>query len=181
MPAPSLDIAALVARHRDDLLVFLARRTADPEVALDLWSETFAQATLSAGRYRGTTDAEAGAWLFQIARHQLSHYYRRGQAERRAMQRLGIERPPVTPELEADVVRRAGLSELRGELREAVAALSDDVREALTLRVIDELPYSDVADRLSISEPAARARMSRGLKTLADLLDPRGVQEALQP
>jgi RNA polymerase sigma-70 factor (ECF subfamily) len=180
MPAPALDIGALCARHRDDLLVFLARRTADPEVALDLWSETFAQAVVSARRFRGSTDAEAGAWLFQIARHQLSRYYRRGQAERRAMERLGIERPPMTPELEADVVRRAGLDELRGELRQAIASLSDDVRDAITLRVVEELPYVAVAERLAISEPAARARVSRGLKHLADTLDPQGAQEALQ-
>lgn len=180
MPVPPIDIASLYARHRDDLLVFLVRRTADPEIALDLWSETFAQAVVSRGRYRGTTDAEAGAWLFSIARHQLSHYYRRGQAERRAMQRLGIERPSLTPEVEAAVIRRAGLDELRGELRDAVGALSSDVREALMLRVVDELPYVDIARRLSISEQAARTRVSRGLKTLAGTLDPRGLQEALQ-
>ncbi|MDQ8043502.1 MAG: RNA polymerase sigma factor [Solirubrobacteraceae bacterium] len=180
MPAHQLDITALYERHRDDLLVFLARRTADPEVALDLWSETFAQAILSKRRYRGRTDAEADAWLYGIAKHQLLHWYRRGSAERRAMERLGIERPVLTPEVEESVVRRAGLDAIRGDLADAIGALSHDVREAITLRVVDELPYADVARRLSISEQAARTRVSRGLKALADTLDPRSLEEALQ-
>ena len=44
-------------------------------------------------------------------------------------------------------------------------------REALPLRVVDELPYTDVADSLGISQQAARARVARGLKTLAAALD----------
>ena len=137
MTDQGLDIAALYARHRDELLVFLVRRTADAEVALDLWGETFAQALASRGRYRGSTDEEAAAWLFRIARRQLSRYYRRGSAERRAMTRFGIERP--------ELVRRAGLEDARRSLAVAVAALSAETRDAVTLRVLDELPYPDVA------------------------------------
>jgi RNA polymerase sigma-70 factor (ECF subfamily) len=39
------------------------------------------------------------------------------------------------------------------------------------LRVVDELPYPDVAARLGISEQAARARVSRALRALAGALD----------
>ena len=45
-----LDVEALYARHRDGLLSFFVRRTADVDAALDLWAETFAQAM--AGRHR---------------------------------------------------------------------------------------------------------------------------------
>jgi RNA polymerase sigma factor (sigma-70 family) len=180
MPPPALDIPRLYQRHRDDLLVFLVRRTADAEIALDLWAECFAQAVLSKRTYRGATDAEAGAWLFGIARHQLSRYYRRGKTERRAMQRLGMQRPELTPETEAAIIRRAGLAEVRQELARAVAALSGEVRSAITLRVVDELPYPEVATRLRISEQAARARVSRGLRTLSESLDHVTLTEALQ-
>lgn len=180
MKADALDISRLYAAHCDALMVFLARRTADAEIALDLWSETFAQAVLSQSRFRGTTDEEAGAWLFGIARHQLARFYRRGKAEHRAMTKLGLERPVLDASAEAEIIHRAGLGELRRELGVAVATLSEDVRAAITLRVIDELPYPDVAARLDISEPAARARVSRGLRALADALDPRDISEALQ-
>jgi RNA polymerase sigma factor (sigma-70 family) len=176
----ALDIAALYARHCDELLVFLVRRTSDAEIALDLWSETFAQALTSQRRYRGCTDEEAAAWLFSIARRQLARYYRRGSAERRAMKRLHIERPPLNLEIEVELIRRAGLNDLRHALAEAVATLPVDAREAIGLRILDELPYPDVAARLAISEQAARMRVSRGLRALARVLDTHTVTEALE-
>ena len=167
-----MDVDALYASHRDGLLVFLVRRTADTEVALDLWAETFAQAVASHRRYRGTTEAEAAAWLYTIAKRQLALYYRRGKAEQRAMRRLGLERPAATPELIEEIEARAGLEDVRRELGEALASLSDNVRDAIRLRIVDELSYAEVARSLRISEQAARARVSRGLAALADLLEP---------
>jgi RNA polymerase sigma factor (sigma-70 family) len=172
------DINELYARDGDELLQFLVRRTGDTEVAADLWGETFAQALASRGRFRGTDREQARAWLYTIARRQLSRYYRRGKAERRAMQRLGIERPALNPVAEAELVRRAGLQEMREAIADGVALLSDDAREAIMLRVVDELPYSELASRLAISEPAARLRVSRGMRVLARVLDVKTVKEA---
>src|SRR4051794_30636823 len=135
-----LDIDTLYARHREELLVFLARRTADPQIALDLWAETFAQAVAGGHRVRGETDKEAAGWLYGIARRQLAVYYRRGRIEQRALARLQLEREPATPELLADVAERAGLSELRSELAHALAQLTPGMRAAVKLRIVDELP-----------------------------------------
>jgi RNA polymerase sigma-70 factor (ECF subfamily) len=49
--------------------------------------------------------------------------------------------------------------------------LAPDQREALRLRVVLELDYASVAERLGISQQAARARVSRGLRALASSLD----------
>jgi len=176
--ASPLDVGTLYERHRKELLLFFVRRTADTELALDLWAETFAQAVVGAKRFRGSTDAERAGWLYAIARRQLALYYRRGSAERKAMNKLGIERPPADDLVEAELVRQAGLSDLRRELAGALDTLSEDTRRALELRVVHELPFADVARRLAITEPTARARVSRGLRALGDLLDHDAVTEA---
>jgi RNA polymerase sigma-70 factor (ECF subfamily) len=180
MAANRLDIGTLFVRHRDDLLAFFVRRTSDPEVALDLWGETFAQALAGRARYRGSSEEEAGAWLFGIARRQLARYYRRGSAERRAMTRLGIERPMVGPDTEAEMLRRAGFDDVRQVVAAALAMLPKDAREAVTLRVVDELSYHDLADRLAITEQAARMRVSRGMQALGRLLDTQTITEAFE-
>jgi RNA polymerase sigma factor (sigma-70 family) len=180
MPDRGPDIKALHARHGDELLRFLVRRTGDIETATDLWGETFAQAVASRRRFRGTDDEQARAWLYTIARRQLSRYYRRGKAERRTMQRLEIERPAISPGAEAEIVRRAGLDEMRDAIAVGVAMLSDDAREAIQLRVVDELSYSDLASRLAISEQAARLRVSRGMRVLARVLDTQTLNEGRQ-
>ena len=38
------------------------------------------------------------------------------------------------------------------------------------MRVVDDLPYEEVARRLGVSEPTARARVSRGLRALQGAL-----------
>jgi RNA polymerase sigma factor (sigma-70 family) len=173
-----MDVDALYQRHRDALLVFLVRRTADTEVALDLWAETFAQAVAGRRRFRGGSEAEAAAWLYTIAKRQLALYYRKGKAEQKALNKLGLERPPADDDLIREIEQRAGLEDVRRELTTALAQLSDSVRDAVQLRIVLELPYPDVAAELRISEPAARARVSRGLAALADFLDPIAIREA---
>jgi RNA polymerase sigma factor (sigma-70 family) len=171
------DVKALYADHGDELLRFLVRRTGDSEIAADLWGETFAQALASRGRFRGK-DEQAVAWLYTIARRQLARYYRRGKAECRAMRRLGMERPAISAEIDAQIVQRAGLDEMRDAIAAGVALLSDDAREAITLRIVDELSYADLASQLAISEQAARLRVSRAMRTLARVLDVQTLKEA---
>ena len=179
MAWPRIELEALYGAHGEALLLFLTRRTADPQVALDLWAETFAHAAAGLTRYRGGGEAEAAAWLYGIARRRLALYYRRGEAERRALERLKLERPPADRELLAEIGRRAGLVAVRSELAAALAQLSPAVREAVQMRVVDELSYPDVARRLAITEQAARARVSRGLSALAGLLDRPTIENAV--
>ena len=91
---------------------------------------------------------------------------------RRALARLGLERPELAPGESARIEELAGLDEIRDGLAEHLAQLAPGQRLALELRVVHELSYADVADRLGITEQAARARVSRGLRALGSALDP---------
>jgi RNA polymerase sigma factor (sigma-70 family) len=177
MTRSALDLEALYHQHNRALLRWFARRTADAEVAMDLWAETFAQATLSAPRFRGATPADAAGWLYAIARHQLALYQRKGAAEDRALRKLGLERPPAGPDVLAQVERETSLPDLRRELDSALISLSDRQRDAVELRVVLGLTYTEVARRLDITETAARARVSRSLQALAESLDPEAIGE----
>ncbi len=154
-----------------ELLVFLLRRTFDVEVARDLTAETFAQAFEHRRRFRGQTDAEAAAWLYGIARHQLERYARSGVIQRKAVERLGIVVPDVSDDEHQRIVELAGLADLRKTVADAFSTLSPQQREALRLRVIDEHAYRDVAATLGVSEETARARVSRALRRIADVID----------
>jgi RNA polymerase sigma-70 factor (ECF subfamily) len=164
------EIARLYETHGRELLLFVTRRTCDAQVALDLLSETFAQAVLSRAKFRGDGDVSARAWLYAIARHQLAQYYRRGRVERSALKRLGLE-PIAAPDDELRRVEElAGVPELREPLAAALAAVSDEQRVALRLRVVEGQSYAEIATRLGVSEQTVRARVSRGLCALRDLL-----------
>jgi RNA polymerase sigma-70 factor, ECF subfamily len=161
----------------EEVLLFLVRRTFDVEVARELTAETFAQAFEHRHRFRGQSDAEAAGWLYGIARHQLGRYARKGVIHRKAVERLGIELPAMGEEDQQRVVELAGLAELRKSVADAFASLPSEQREALQLRVIDEHAYPDVAASLGVSEQTARARVSRALRRITDIIDVQTARE----
>jgi RNA polymerase sigma factor (sigma-70 family) len=156
----------------ESVLIFLTRRTWDGETALELTAETFALALGSWRRLSTLTPEQQRAWLFTVARRQLSRYLRRAKVERRAIRRLGMQIPQVEPQDLLLIEQRAGLPELRQTLERELSRLSAAQREALRLRVVEERSYEDVALRLGISEQTARARVSRGLRALSRALEP---------
>jgi RNA polymerase sigma factor (sigma-70 family) len=164
--------------YAERVLLFLVRRVLDVDTAFDLVSETFAKALEHRHQFRGRTAQEEQGWLFSIARSELSHFWRDGRVERSALARLGVPVPGLTdPEIER-IEQLAGIAALAAELADAMAALPEEQRRAVELRVIEECGYADVAVMLGVSEQTARARVSRGLRTLAQRLrDPHALLE----
>jgi RNA polymerase sigma-70 factor (ECF subfamily) len=161
---------AFYDRHVRAVLALCWRRTADAQVAADLCAETFAAALLSVGRFRPDAGAPR-AWLFGIAGHQVSRWRRRQRVDDRARRRLGLERIELDDASTAGIEALSDVVEYREAVRAAMATLSPALREAVSLRVADDLPYAEVARRLGCSEGAARVRVTRGLARRATALE----------
>lgn len=150
--------------------VFFIRRVFDPEVSIDLTSETFALALERRRQFRGRTAFEEQGWLFAIARSLLQAYWRRGRIERSAVVRLGIERPSLGTEDIEYLHRQAGLDALRRQLALALDAVRPDQAAAIRARVLEEREYADIAADFETTPDVIRARVSRGLRTMQRLL-----------
>lgn len=161
---------ALYERCSLELVGFFYRRTACAQTAADLMAETFAEAFASRARYRDT-GAPARAWLYTIARRQLSKMVRHGMVAARYRNRLGIATRPADDRSIERLEELLDLEPVRSAVDSALYSLPDGTADAVRLRVGHELPYQEVADRLGCSEQAARARVSRGLRQLADTLE----------
>jgi RNA polymerase sigma factor (sigma-70 family) len=160
------ELNALYDAHARDLLAYLARRSGDPQTALDLLSATFLAAFENRGCCRADDERGRVAWLYRIAANTFVDHVRRGASERRAINRLRSELRALTPSEVEFIEELAGSSEFEERVTAAFGQLSAQQREALWLHVVDELPYPEVSAALGLSEPAARARVSRGLRAL---------------
>ena len=152
----------LYRRHAARVHAYLSRRL--PGAASDLAAETFAQAWLSRRRFRDDHEGSALPWLLGIARNCLKESIRRDRVETRARERLGL--PPALAEDDGYDSVLTRLSPNVG-LGRALRQLPEHERRALELRVIDELPYREVARTLAIRPAAARLRVSRALRRLS--------------
>jgi RNA polymerase sigma-70 factor (ECF subfamily) len=160
------ELTGLYYAHARAVVGFFVRRTGDPQVALDLLGETFLVAFEQCHRCEATSESGRKAWLFRIAANKLVDHYRRGASERRAGERLRGELRAVSEDELATIARLTGPRGVQEQVRAAFDALSDEQRDAVRLRVLDEYPYPLLSRELGISQPAARARVSRGLRTL---------------
>ena len=154
--------SAFYRRNAEPVAAFFYRRIACPHTAADLTAETFAAALTSVKGFRPDRGT-ARSWLYGIAHNQLRQWARKGRVADTARRRLGIQTPVLMP---ADVERIETLVDfepLRVVITEALADLNPALRDALLLRVADELPYEEVARRLGCTVGAARVRVSRGL------------------
>ena len=164
-------VARLYERHADELLAFFARRTFDSQVAFDLVAETFATAYEQHASCRARTARSRRAWLYGIGRNLLQDFYRQGAVERRAMERLAVDPIEIADTSIDRVEELAELQSARALMASAVSSLSSQHRDALTLRVIEERPYPEIAAVLGISEQSARARVSRALRSLREVIE----------
>jgi RNA polymerase sigma-70 factor (ECF subfamily) len=172
------EIGRLYDRLAPRLVRFFMRRVLDAELAVELTAETFAELLAQRGKFRGSSQAELEGWLFKLARTQLTRYLRKGHAERRAIERYAIQMPILAPDEIERINASIDLATTREHIRAALEELPEAQREALRLRVVDQLPFKEVAEILGVSEETARTRVSRALRTLhkhlEDVINPKG-------
>ncbi|HEY4348545.1 MAG TPA: RNA polymerase sigma factor [Gaiellaceae bacterium] len=164
------------ARHDADAFALLAATylpmirgwayatTRDFAVSNDVAAESLARAWSSRRRYRGRDDEAARSWLFGIARNVMREGWRKERTERTVLSRLGVSTPEVDEF--AEVESRLAAQAESGSLSESLDLLTPDQRDALSMRVVDELPYDEVAERLDRTEVATRLLVSRALARL---------------
>jgi RNA polymerase sigma-70 factor (ECF subfamily) len=163
--------ADVYLEHHDHVLRYFARRTFDPETAFDLMAETFAELFAHIGEFRGETDEQGCAWMWTIARHRLWHWRERGLVERRCLERLGMPVATLGPAEYERIEELADLQRLAPVLERALEGLGADQRAALRARILEQREYDDIAAEQGVSAQVVRARVSRGLRQLAQLLD----------
>jgi RNA polymerase sigma-70 factor (ECF subfamily) len=146
--------------------------------ASDVVQEALLKAHQKRGQFRGQTEGEQLAWLRRILANTLADLHRRYARGKRD---AGLERSLEQAlqhsslclgKLLADDQPAPGdsASEQTRQVRlaEALAELPESQRMALTLRYLDDPPYSlaEIARRLDRTEKAAAGLVCRGLETL---------------
>jgi RNA polymerase sigma-70 factor (ECF subfamily) len=157
-------------RHAGELSAWLRRRVG-ADVADDLLAETFARAWYARRKFRDPGTGSAGPWLQGIAANVVRDYRRRGAIEARASRRLGLARTAAEEHGYAATVSRLDAHTRLDDFRDRLDELPAEQRAALELRVIDELDYDEIAERLDVSPTTARTRVHRALKTLRPTAD----------
>jgi RNA polymerase sigma-70 factor (ECF subfamily) len=180
-------VERLLAAYRNYLKVlaqvWLTPGTPVKLEASDLVQETLLKAHQRFGQFRGQTEGELTAWLRQIlARHVVDVVRRYRAAARHPLRERSLEDlVNDSVDIIQNLLTQSGSSpsaeaqrrELGVILADALAELSDLQREAIVLRSLKELPWSEVAQRMNRSISTVRMLWVRGLSELRTKLEDR--------
>ncbi|HEX4962674.1 MAG TPA: sigma-70 family RNA polymerase sigma factor [Thermoanaerobaculia bacterium] len=156
--------ADLVDRHKDAVVSYLARLTADRDRAEDLAQETFLRLFRSARDY--VEQGYLRAYLFRIATNLVRSEERRERRLRLLMPFLPREEH-AEPAAASSMLRR----ELHREVAAALALLPLRYRVPLVLHEIEGWTYVDIAQELGCREGTVKSRVHRGRQQLKQKLE----------
>ncbi len=156
----------------------LRRFTNTEEAADDLLQETFFQALRSLPDFRG--ESKLSTWLYSIAKNVALARYRkekrRSPLEEETLTRVAAQEgtsgaSPNGPPPTWNPVEETTRSEEKTLLHEALETLSENYREVIELRDLEELSTEETADRLDLTRVNVRVRLHRARKKLKTVLD----------
>ena len=171
-----------VRRHiydnRGYLKSILRRFTETEAIAEDLLQETFFQALRSLPDFRG--DSKLSTWLYSIAKNVALARYRkdkrRSPLEEETLTRVAARSDghPGNPSGTApswDPAEQTTRNEEKTLVHEALEELSDNYREVIKLRDLEELSTEEAAEKLGLTRVNVRVRLHRARKKLEGVLE----------
>jgi RNA polymerase sigma factor (sigma-70 family) len=162
--------AELVRLHLDWVYSVALRHVGDPLLAQDVVQSVFVLLARKARDLRPGTIL--GGWLFRTTCH-VSAHARRTEYRRKSRETIACTMMHDSPSTDSDEIL---WQQLVPYLDLAVAALSEADRSAILLRFYEKAPMLKVAERLGVSEEAAKKRVSRAVERMRQFLAQRGVK-----
>ena len=156
------------SEHARPLLGFLVYRTGDVALAEDLVADTFERALRARRRFDPRKGSEKN-WIYAIALNLLRDRQRRSAVESKALERIGASEPDLEGSFTESV-------EARDAIARAMAALTPEERDAVSLRYGGGLTVPEVARALGEPLKRVEGRILRALAKLRDQLPPEGTR-----
>ncbi len=158
---------ALFRQHQNEVYRWTVRIVRDTGAAEDLTVETFWRIYRARQRF----DPAAGnfrAWARRIATNAALDHLRHARKETELS-----EDYPAAPKGDSAISH-----ELRGHLRRAFLELPAKYRLVATLALIEEEPYSEIAEAVGVSVALVKVRVFRAVRMLRTKLSSLGLEAA---
>ena len=161
--------AQLVEAYQDKVYALCLRMTNDREEAEDLAQEAFVKVWRGLKFYKH--EAAFSTWLYRLTSNVCIDFLR--QKKRRSALSLTsqeeeeqIDIPDPSPQPEELIVQK----QRKEAVAAAMAQLEDEFRLVLTLRVVQERSYEEIADIMDLKVGTVKSRLARAREKLRKIL-----------
>ncbi len=141
------------------------------EEAEDMTQEIFMKVYRTLHTYR----PESGAlltWMIRVGRNHIIDHYRKYRTERAHTDSLEVEfeRAEENPARYPSPGEALEKRELSEQIHRALLKISQELREAVILRDLEEFTYEEIANMLGVPIGTVKSRINRGRTELARVL-----------
>jgi RNA polymerase sigma-70 factor (ECF subfamily) len=159
---------AIVQQHKNRIYHYICRMTHDSPEAEDLTQEVFIKAYTSLSSFRH--DAAVDTWLYRIATNLVIDRFRRRKRTPQAIspneeEGDALAELPAT-DRESNPAACLELTELQGQVHQAIASLPPKLRAAIVLHDMEGLSYEEVAEALGCPVGTVKSRLFNGRSVL---------------
>lgn len=146
------------------VIAYAERHAKGRQLAEDISQEVFLSVWTKARTYRPDRGTAAG-WLYTLTRNKIVDLWRRSGK--------GLEPEPLDDQLLASPPETDG--DLRLTVRQALAHVAPESRNALVTAYFEGLTYEETAERLELPVGTLKSRIRVGLRALRERLAATGV------
>ncbi len=148
-------------KYRNRLVKTLFRRTKDMDEAEDMAQEAFIKAYYKIDSYRG--ESTFFTWLTTIGINCGNNYYTK-LSRRPPMEDVQSETVDIQQDESPASIHE--MEEVKDQLEVAFYSMIPEFRECLEMRLVEGLPYDEIADKVGIPVGTVRSRISRGKREM---------------
>jgi RNA polymerase sigma-70 factor (ECF subfamily) len=154
-------LGALYDQYADRIYAYIYHRVGQPEIAEDLTGQVFMRMLEAVRTGRGWRSSFSG-WLYRIAHNLvIDHYRRRGKVTL-----VDIDDATPVRATHGDPVRTTEIQFDRENLRAALALITEEQAQVITLRFLEDQSIAEVAENLNKTEGAIKALQYRAVLAL---------------
>jgi RNA polymerase sigma-70 factor (ECF subfamily) len=169
---------SIVRQYNSRIYNLAYRFTGKFDEAEDLTQEIFLKVYRTLNTYR----PESGAlitWMVRVGRNHIIDHYRKFKTERSQTDSLEVEydKAEENPDRFINPAEALEKRELSERVHHTLLRLSEELREAVILRDLEEFTYEEIAGMLNVPVGTVKSRINRGRAELARLL--KGVRGTL--
>lgn len=146
--------------------------TGDREAASDCGQEAMIRIWKGLGNYRG--DCAFETWVYRVAANCCMDWLRKKRRDRSESIEPLKEQGFDPADEKARTEDQAVAADEHRQLRECIARLPEDQREALVMTQLEGIPYEVTAKRLGVTEGTVKSRVSRAKAKLKEWLSENG-------
>jgi len=164
-------LSVLIERHQQKIFGFILSKTANKDLANDLFQDTFIKIinTLKRGVYN--EEGKFLPWAIRISHNLIMDYYRSTKRKKTkyatekydALNFIGVEDRPMDSGVEHEQTVR--------KIMALIETLPADQQEVLRMRIFMDLSFKEIAEQTNVSINTSLGRMRYALINLRKTID----------